>query len=70
MPGNDLIGLQKRVIKLLAVHDELLKQNQEMRAAEAEWQAERAQLIQRYETVRRKVNEMVIKLQTLERNSG
>lgn len=70
MPGNDLIGLQKRVIKLLAVHDELLKQNQEMRTAEAEWQAERAQLIQRYETVRRKVNEMVIKLQTLERNSG
>lgn len=70
MPSNDLIGLQQRVIKLLTLHDELMKQNQEMREAEAEWQAERAQLVQRYETVRKKVNEMVVKLQTLERNSG
>ena len=41
-----------------------------MRNAEAAWQAERAKLIQQNEIARRKVSEMITRLQTLERNSG
>ena len=70
MPNNDLQALQRKIEKLLLVHNELRQQNQAMRAAEAEWQAERAKLIQQNEIARRKVNDMIVRLQTLERNSG
>ena len=70
MPNNDLQALQRKIEKLLLVHNELRQQNQAMRATEAEWQAERAKLIQQNEMARRKVNDMIVRLQTLERNSG
>ena len=70
MPNNDLQALQRKIEKLLLVHNELRQQNQAMRAAEAEWQAERAKLIQQNEMARRKVNDMIVRLQTLGRNSG
>ena len=70
MPNNDLQALQRKIEKLLLVHNELRQQNQAMRAAEAEWQAERAKLIQQNEMACRKVNDMIVRLQTLERNSG
>jgi len=63
-------SLQRKIEKLLTVHQELREQNKAMRAAEASWQAERAKLMQQNEIARRKVNEMITRLQTLERNSG
>ena len=70
MSQADLTSLLKKIDKLLDVHEELREQNLEMRRAEASWQAERAKLIQQNEIARRKVNEMISRLEILERNSG
>ncbi|WP_221793126.1 DUF904 domain-containing protein [Oceanobacter mangrovi] len=70
MAANDLLSLQNKILKLLEVQKELREENQRMRAEEAEWQAERAQLVQQNEIARRKVHEMIQKLQVLERNCG
>lgn len=70
MQTNDLQSLQRKIEKLLAIHDDLRQQNVTMRNAEAQWQIERAKLIQQNELARRKINEMINRLQTLERNSG
>lgn len=70
MQESQLSSLQKKIDKLLAVHEELREQNRQMRLAEADWQSERAKLKQQTEIARRKVNDMIQRLQTLERNSG
>ncbi|MDK2776602.1 MAG: TIGR02449 family protein [Pseudomonadota bacterium] len=70
MQKSEIQNLQLKIEKLLRVHESLREQNQAMRAAEAEWQSERAKLMQQNEIARRKVNEMITRLQTLERNSG
>ncbi|MBV1960257.1 MAG: TIGR02449 family protein [Thalassolituus sp.] len=70
MQEADIQSLLLKIDKLLDVHDDLREQNKAMRSAEASWQAERAKLIQQNEFARRKVNEMITRLQTLERNSG
>ncbi|GGY50792.1 hypothetical protein GCM10011297_24590 [Bacterioplanes sanyensis] len=62
--------LQRQLAKLLAAHEQLREQNKAMRLAEAQWQAERAKLLQQNEMARQKVNDMIQRLQTLERNSG
>ncbi|ASP37762.1 TIGR02449 family protein [Bacterioplanes sanyensis] len=62
--------LQRKVAKLLAAHEQLREQNKAMRLSEAQWQAERAKLLQQNEMARQKVNDMIQRLQTLERNSG
>lgn len=70
MSNTPIQLLQQKIDKLLAVHEDLRQQNQHMRTNEAQWQAERAKLVQQNEMARRKVNEMIQRLQTLERNSG
>ncbi|MDO6680793.1 MULTISPECIES: DUF904 domain-containing protein [unclassified Oceanobacter] len=70
MPANDLHSLQQRILKLLDIHQELYEENQRMRAEEANWQSERTRLVQQNEAARRKVHEMIQKLQVLERNCG
>jgi len=70
MAANELLSLQKRILKLLEVQQELRQENQRMRAEEAQWQTERAKLVQQNELARRKVHEMIQKLQVLERNCG
>lgn len=70
MQEADIQSLLRKIDKLLDIHDDLREQNKAMRSAEASWQAERAKLIQQNEFARRKVNEMITRLQTLERNSG
>jgi len=70
MHEAELQTLMRKIEKLLDIHEDLREQNKAMRAAEASWQSERAKLIQQNEVARRKVNEMITRLQTLERNSG
>ncbi|MEC7548032.1 MAG: TIGR02449 family protein [Thalassolituus sp.] len=70
MQEADIQALLEKVEKLLDVHEDLREQNKAMRNAEAAWQAERGKLIQQNEIARRKVAEMITRLQTLERNSG
>lgn len=70
MANNDLKSLQLKIEKLLAIHADLRQQNTTMRNAEAQWQVERAKLMQQNEIARRKINEMITRLQILERNNG
>lgn len=70
MQEAEIQALLEKVEKLLDVHEDLREQNKAMRNAEAAWQAERGKLIQQNEIARRKVAEMIPRLQTLERNSG
>lgn len=70
MANNDLKSLQLKIEKLLAIHSDLRQQNITMRNAEAQWQVERAKLMQQNEIARRKINEMITRLQILERNNG
>ncbi|MFY9178316.1 MAG: TIGR02449 family protein [Venatoribacter sp.] len=70
MANYDLHTLEQKLEKLLAIHNDLREQNKAMRTNEAQWQAERAKLIQQNELAKRKLNDMITRLQTLERNSG
>ena len=70
MAANELLTLQKRILKLLEVQQELKEENQRMRAEEAQWHTERAMLVRQNELAKRKVHEMIQKLQVLERNCG
>lgn len=70
MHDPDLSLLVQKIEKLLVVNESLRAQNQAMRESEAQWQAERARLVQQNELARRKVDEMISRLQILERNSG
>lgn len=70
MANYDLTTLEQKLEKLLAIHNDLREQNKAMRTNEAQWQAERAKLIQQNELAKRKLNDMITRLQTLERNSG
>ncbi|MCY0965202.1 DUF904 domain-containing protein [Parathalassolituus penaei] len=70
MPGNTIDSLQQRILKMLTLHEELMQENRRMRAAESAWQAERIRLLKQNEEARLKVNEMIQRLQTLERNCG
>ncbi|KZZ07589.1 MULTISPECIES: TIGR02449 family protein [unclassified Thalassolituus] len=70
MQEAEIQALLQKIEKLLDIHEDLREQNKGMRNAEAAWQAERAKLIQQNEIARRKVSEMITRLQTLERNSG
>ena len=70
MQTNNLQELQRKLEKLLSIHAELRQENQALRDAESQWQAERTKLIQQNDLAHRKVNEMIERLQILERNSG
>lgn len=70
MTQLDLTSLQRKIDKLISVNEELRQQNNAMKVTEARWQAERGKLIQQNDIARRKVNEMIERLQVLERNSG
>ena len=66
----DIQALLQKTEKLLAIHSDLRRQNDVLKNAEAQWQLERVKLMQQNEIARRKVNEMIERLQVLERNSG
>lgn len=66
----DIQGLLQKLEKMLMIHNDLRRQNDALKNAEAQWQLERVKLMQQNEIARRKVNEMIERLQVLERNSG
>ncbi|MGK0404708.1 MAG: cell division protein ZapB [Oleispira sp.] len=66
----NLTSLQHNIDKLISVNTELRQQTTAMKVSEARWQAERGKLMQQNDIARRKVNEMIERLQLLERNSG
>ena len=70
MTQPDLSSLQRKIEKLISANEALRDQNAALKVAEARWQAERGKLIQQNDLARRKVNDMIERLQVLERNSG
>jgi len=70
MTHFDLENLHRKVDQLIDENEELREQNTAMRVSEARWQTERSKLIQQNEIARKKVNEMIERLQMLERNNG
>lgn len=70
MKELDLTSLQRNIDKLISTNAEMHKQMAAMKMSEARWQAERGKLMQQNDIARRKVNEMIERLQLLERNSG
>jgi cell division protein ZapB len=70
MKELDLTGLQRKIDKLISANAELRQQMTAIQVSEARWQAERGKLMQQNDIARRKVNEMIERLQLLERNSG
>ncbi|CCK74302.1 conserved hypothetical protein [Oleispira antarctica RB-8] len=70
MKELDLTSLQRNIDKLISVNTELRQQATAMKVSEARWQAERGKLMQQNDVARSKVNEMIERLQLLERNSG
>lgn len=70
MKELDLTSLQRKIDKLISANVEMHQQMTTMKISEARWQAERGKLMQQNDIARRKVNEMIERLQLLERNSG
>lgn len=70
MKEPDLISLQRNIDKLISANAEMSQKITTMQVSEARWKAERGKLMQQNEIARRKVNEMIERLQLLERNSG
>lgn len=70
MKELDLTSLQRNIDKLISANTEMQQRMSEMKVSEARWQAERGKLMQQNDIARRKVNEMIERLQLLERNSG
>lgn len=70
MKELDLTNLQRKIDKLISANAEMQQQMMTMKVSEARWQAERGKLMQQNDIARRKVNEMIERLQLLERNSG
>jgi cell division protein ZapB len=70
MKELDLTSLQRKIDKLISTNTELRQQMMAMKVSESRWQAERGKLMQQNDIARRKVNEMIERLQLLERNSG
>jgi cell division protein ZapB len=70
MPDNALTHLKENIERVIILNRKLHDANELLRINEAQWKTERSQLIQQGDIARRKVNEMIERLQTLERNSG
>ena len=70
MKQPDLTRLQSNIEKLISANTEMNQKMSAMKVSEARWQAERGKLMQQNDIARRKVNEMIERLQLLERNRG
>jgi len=65
----DLDALGDRVERLLRRLEELQQQNRQLRHNERHWRQERAELIEKNELARSKVEAMILRLKALEQDS-
>ncbi|MDT3721145.1 TIGR02449 family protein [Pseudomonas oryzihabitans] len=65
----DLDALGDRVERLLRRLEELQQQNRQLRYNERHWRQERAELIEKNELARSKVEAMILRLKALEQDS-
>lgn len=68
MPDNELEKLEQRVNELVALCKQLREENRSLQRKQEQMNNERAQLIQRNELVRARVEAMVSRLKSMEQN--
>ncbi len=69
MNDHELTTLNQKIDDLVAISLKLKKENRLLRAKEQTWQAERAQLMEKNDVARSKVEAMINRLRTLEHES-
>lgn len=68
MPENELEKLEQRINELVALCKQLREENRSLQRKQEQMNNERAQLIQRNELVRARVEAMVSRLKSMEQN--
>jgi cell division protein ZapB len=66
MAENPLKALEKKIDELIALCDELNRENQALKADSANWYRERQDLIEKNEMARSKVAAMIDRLRSME----
>jgi cell division protein ZapB len=66
MADNQLKDLEKKIDELIALCQELNRENQALKADNADWQQERQDLLDKNELARNKVEAMIDRLRAME----
>lgn len=69
MDERQLRSLERKIDELIELCDQLDRENRELKADAQNWRAEREQLIEKTDTARAKVEAMIQRLRTLEKDS-
>jgi cell division protein ZapB len=69
MAENQLKTLEKKIDELIALCNDLNRENQSLKRESMSWQDERLRLVENNELARVKVEAMITRLQTLEQES-
>lgn len=65
-PGQSLVAMERKIEALISAAQQLLKENQALRANEQRWQQDRARLIEKNDLARTRVEAMIHRLKSLE----
>lgn len=68
MSEIDLTGLERRIEELVRLCEQLAHENQALMGRHSDWAAERAQLIEKNELAKSKVEAMISRLKSLEQD--
>ncbi|QQD18055.1 TIGR02449 family protein [Spongiibacter nanhainus] len=69
MDERQLRSLERKIDELIELCDQLDRENRELKADAQNWRSEREQLIEKTDTARAKVEAMIQRLRTLEKDS-
>ena len=69
MGEDEITGLARRIDQLIQLCDQLSKENRLLRSSDKAWKSERAQLIEKNEMARVKVEAMISRLKALEQET-
>ena len=69
MESSELNELSQKIENLITLCEELHRENRILRAGEQQWKQERAQLIEKNEVARTRVEAMIGRLKALEHES-
>lgn len=69
MDNSQLEALEKKVDELIALCDELYRENSHLKSSQAKWQEERVKLREKNDLARNRVESMISRLKSLEQES-
>lgn len=67
MATNDLEALEEKVDELIALSEVLAEENQVLKAKQQSWTTERANLVERNELTKTRVESMIARLKALDK---